>query len=56
MNQLKLRLDDIRVNGFEVLPSEAAVMGTVQGADLTRLTFCNQDTCFQTCDQATCLY
>ena len=48
MNKLKLRLDDIRVNGFEVLPPDEAGAGTVRGAELaiTNFTQCQQDTCW----------
>jgi len=48
MNKLKLRLDDIRVNGFEVLPAEEAAAGTVRGAEalITNYTQCQQDTCW----------
>jgi hypothetical protein len=48
MNKLKLRLDDIRVNGFEVLSPEVAGLGTVQGAEMpiTNYTQCQQETCW----------
>ncbi|HEV7586636.1 MAG TPA: hypothetical protein VGO40_00805 [Longimicrobium sp.] len=48
MNKLKLRLDDIRVNGFEVLPLAEYGLGTVKGAEalITAVTRCQQDTCW----------
>jgi hypothetical protein len=56
MIKLKLKIEDIDVTGFELLPPATGNAGTVQGAEaLTRYTYCYQDTCFQTCDQATCL-
>ena len=56
MKKLRLRLDDIQVAAFEVVSRETGRRGTVQGAEgVTRYTFCNDETCWQTCDQATCL-
>ena len=49
MNKLKLKLDDIRVNAFEVLPAGAERAGTVQGAEygiITATTNCEQYTCW----------
>jgi hypothetical protein len=56
MNKLKLRVEDIAVAGFETLRQKPAGRGTVQGAELiSRYTACNQETCWVTCDAATCL-
>ena len=44
MNKLKLKVDEIRVNGFDVLPA-----GEVRGAEMaaiTAATNCQQDTCW----------
>ena len=47
MNKLRLRLDDLLVDGFEVLPAEAGPAGTVKGAEaITAFTQCQQDTCW----------
>ncbi|HEX6749510.1 MAG TPA: hypothetical protein VF092_19595 [Longimicrobium sp.] len=49
MDKIKLKLEDIQVNGFEVLPAEAAGAGTVKGAEdgmLTENTRCEQYTCW----------
>jgi hypothetical protein len=56
MKKLRLDIDQIEVTGFDSMPTAAVRRGTVNGAEfLTRNTNCNQDTCFFTCDQATCL-
>lgn len=49
MNKLKLTLDEINVTGFEVVARTPEVRGTVQGAALTRMTYCYQESCFNTC-------
>lgn len=50
MKKLSLRLDNIDVIGFEVVAPGRRGEGTVQGAEfLTRRTYCEQDTCWQTC-------
>ena len=48
MDKLTLKLDDLRVDGFEVLPSDEARGGTVKGAEvaITWYTQCQQDTCW----------
>ena len=48
MNKLKLKIEDIRVNGFEVLPPEESGSGTVKGAEIvvTINTGCEQYTCW----------
>ena len=50
MRKLSLKLEDIRVTGFEVLPPERKVVGTVHGAEsLTRYTRCDWETCWESC-------
>ena len=48
MDKIKLKLEDIQVNGFEVLPAAGTDAGTVRGAEMaiTNYTFCQQDTCW----------
>ncbi|HKP74246.1 MAG TPA: hypothetical protein VJT67_01830 [Longimicrobiaceae bacterium] len=48
MEKLRLKLDDLRVDGFEVLPPDEAREGTVKGAEvvITAYTQCQQDTCW----------
>jgi hypothetical protein len=56
MKKLSLRVDDIHVAAFEVVARQGDRMGTVQGAEaISRYTYCDQETCFATCDQATCI-
>ena len=47
MAKIKLNPEEIRVNGFQVLPDEAG-SGTVRAAELaiTDYTKCQQDTCW----------
>jgi hypothetical protein len=48
MAKIRLNPEEIRVNGFEVLPEDAGRGGTVQGAEMpiTNYTQCQQDTCW----------
>jgi len=56
MKKLRLNIDQIEVSGFDSMPVDATRQGSVNGAEfLTRYTYCEQDTCYATCDQATCL-
>jgi hypothetical protein len=55
MKKLTLRLEDVRVIGFEVVAPEAIGVGTVIGADaLTRRTQCGES-CLATCPDGGCL-
>jgi hypothetical protein len=56
MKKLVLNVDELDVTGFDSTPPKSGREATVNGAEfLTRYTYCDQDTCFATCDQATCL-
>jgi hypothetical protein len=52
MKKLQLKLDDIRVTGFEVVARKADGTGTVIGADaITYMTRCSNDiTCEESCN------
>jgi hypothetical protein len=51
MKKLKLRLDDVRVTGFEIVAPDVEGAGTVMGADaLTRRTQCGES-CLATCPE-----
>lgn len=55
MKKLSLRVDDVRVNSFEVGAEELNAGGTVKGAEaLTRFTRCFDDTCFASCNLTEC--
>ena len=59
MNKLRLRLDDLTVEGFSTTPA-ANARGTVHGEQGTWYTYCTcnmpscDPTCAYTCDDATC--
>jgi hypothetical protein len=57
MRKLRLNVEEIEVAGFETVQAATDGAGTVEGAEffLTRITFCDQDTCGVTCQDATCI-
>ena len=57
MRKLRLNVEEIEVAGFETQRPATAADGTVEGAELflTRYTFCDDDTCYATCMDATCI-
>jgi hypothetical protein len=61
VNKLKLRLDDLAVDGFRTTPAERG-RGTVRAEQGTHFSYCTCNaptcgaTCPVTCDDATCAY
>jgi hypothetical protein len=56
MKKLTLSLDDIQVSGFEVVAPERDRKGTVQGAEaISRITYCDPESCILTCYVTTCI-
>jgi hypothetical protein len=54
MRKLRLTVDDLRVDGFHVLPADAEQQGTVLGQGGAEALAATYGTCRTRCDEPTC--